>query len=140
MLCDFGLSKVLDDVPSGLTTSNIAAGTLRWTAPEVLNGKKPTTPADIYSFGWLALEVMTGRIPFFKYGSDIVAMQAKMRKEKILPTDYPGLDRKDPLWPLLRKCMKWNPASRPTATKVLKELRVRRMPHTLRPADQPAFS
>lgn len=32
-LCDFGLSKVLQDCPSALTTSNLGVGTLRWCAP-----------------------------------------------------------------------------------------------------------
>ncbi|KAG8907351.1 hypothetical protein FRB99_004598 [Tulasnella sp. 403] len=126
MLSDFGLSKIIDDVPSGLTSSNMAGGTLRWMAPEVLlNGKKPDVLADIYSFGLLALEIMTGRIPFHKYGSDVTVTQAKIRKEKILPADYPELGEKDPIWPLLRKCTKRNPTSRPTASKVVKELRNR---------------
>ncbi|KAG8893202.1 hypothetical protein FRB99_002140, partial [Tulasnella sp. 403] len=58
MLCDFGLSKLLEDVPSGLTTTNGQKGTLRYMAPEQF-GEKPlyTTETDVYAFGCLAIGV-----------------------------------------------------------------------------------
>lgn len=45
-LCDFGLSRVLDDA----MTKNI--GTVAWIAPEVLSSKGDySEKADVYSFG-----------------------------------------------------------------------------------------
>lgn len=46
-MCDFGLSRVLDD-----TTMTKNIGTVAWIAPEVLNAKgEYTEKADVYSFG-----------------------------------------------------------------------------------------
>jgi serine/threonine protein kinase len=45
-LCDFGLSRVIDDS----MTKNI--GTVAWIAPEVLSSKGDySEKADVYSFG-----------------------------------------------------------------------------------------
>ena len=54
-LCDFGLSRILDDLPSGHTTS-VQMGTARYQAPELLSGDntqekwRPTTESDIFAF------------------------------------------------------------------------------------------
>ncbi|KAG8894520.1 hypothetical protein FRB99_001201 [Tulasnella sp. 403] len=52
MLCDFGLSTLLQGSPSGFTTSGRQKGTTRWMAPEQF-GEKPlyTVETDVYAFG-----------------------------------------------------------------------------------------
>lgn len=58
MLCDFGLARVVDDQPTGLTTSKILLGTCRYGSPEVvLFSQKRTLEADIWSWGCLLFEV-----------------------------------------------------------------------------------
>jgi protein phosphatase 1L len=64
-LTDFGLSKLkLHD--SKYTTRMV--GTTPWMAPEVFgdetNAEKYTKSADIYSFGMMFFEVLTGEIPY----------------------------------------------------------------------------
>ncbi|KAF8328934.1 kinase-like domain-containing protein [Cantharellus anzutake] len=53
-LCDFGLSRILDGLPTGQTTSD-QGGTLRFLAPELLESSEedshPTTKSDVYAFG-----------------------------------------------------------------------------------------
>lgn len=39
-------------------------GTVAWTAPELLDGAKPSPASDVYSFGILAWEVMTQLLPY----------------------------------------------------------------------------
>ena len=55
LLCDFGLSRILDGLPSGFTTAQ-HVGTLRYVAPELLEGK-PTTESDVYAFGCTCIRV-----------------------------------------------------------------------------------
>ncbi|KAG8898723.1 hypothetical protein FRB99_007195, partial [Tulasnella sp. 403] len=119
MLCDFGLSKLLEDVPSGLTTESGQKGTTRWMAPEQL-GKHPvyTTESDAYAFGCLALEIMTEKPPFVTCTHDPGVLRAKIQGELIDPADYPELPEDDPLWPLLRKCWAGDPKQRPSMNEI----------------------
>ncbi|KAG8897953.1 hypothetical protein FRB99_007772, partial [Tulasnella sp. 403] len=99
MLCDFGASKLLEDVPSGLTTSNVVTGTLRWKAPE-LAYENPVT---------------------IKYTTDAAVLLAQIKGEVPTPVDYPELPAEDPLWPILQKCWSYDPESRPVMNEVYSE-------------------
>ena len=37
---------------------------MNWTAPEILRDEESTEAADVYSFGMILLEMITGEIPF----------------------------------------------------------------------------
>ena len=56
LLCDFGLSRILDGLPSGHTTSE-QAGTVRYLAPDLLEEWKPTTESDVYAFAYTCIRV-----------------------------------------------------------------------------------
>ncbi|CAG8559274.1 360_t:CDS:2, partial [Racocetra fulgida] len=45
-------------------------GVLPYLAPEVLQGEKFTQAADIYSFGIIMIEILTGQRPFDGYSFD----------------------------------------------------------------------
>jgi len=60
-VADFGLAKVLDDVPLSHTGSMV--GTLRYMAPEQLNGQAEAR-SDIYSLGLTLYELLAGRPAF----------------------------------------------------------------------------
>lgn len=59
VICDFGLAKIMDEVPSGLTTSKGNAGTPRYAGPEAFRGKQfaRTLASDVWAWGCLFLEV-----------------------------------------------------------------------------------
>lgn len=59
MLCDFGLAKVLDDCPSGLTTAADTKYTPRYAAPELFanEGALRTPASDVWAWGCLAFGV-----------------------------------------------------------------------------------
>jgi serine/threonine protein kinase len=62
VLCDFGVSRIVEEIvqATGVTTSGVAEGTLRWSAPEVISSDKPerfTAASDIWSFGCTGYEV-----------------------------------------------------------------------------------
>ncbi|KAG8898725.1 hypothetical protein FRB99_007197, partial [Tulasnella sp. 403] len=56
MLCDFGLSKFLGELPSKYATSSDQIGTMNHMAPELFEGANFTTRSDVYEFGCLTLD------------------------------------------------------------------------------------
>ena len=56
-LCDFGLSRALEDTSLWQTTTKQAPGTLRWQSPELLSSEtaRVTIQSDIYAFGMTCL-------------------------------------------------------------------------------------
>ena len=59
VLCDFGLSRVKEDVNSRSIQIDIedVRGSLNWMAPERLQKRPLRKPCDIYSFGMTIYEV-----------------------------------------------------------------------------------
>jgi hypothetical protein len=62
-LTDFGIAQRID-ATTGLTSTGIVVGTLDYTAPERLRGGSSTPESDIYSFGCMLYETVTGAVPF----------------------------------------------------------------------------
>lgn len=56
-LCDFGIARLVDDKPSGFTTSLGVKGTLRYFAKELLveSNARTTVESDVWAFGSLIL-------------------------------------------------------------------------------------
>ena len=77
-ICDFGLVRC----------SNIGAGTPSYMAPELLLGQAFNRKVDVYAFGVLLGEVMTGEVPFLGYDyADL--------KRKVPRGERPSLPRYD---------------------------------------------
>lgn len=68
MLCDFGLSKALDDTPSGLTTTKVNF-TIRYASPELLLHTTQSISNDTWAWGCFLLEV-SARTSFVVTRSD----------------------------------------------------------------------
>jgi len=122
---DFGLAKLFDDDLSGaalnrraqnLSLSVTNMGTCTHMAPEqFLNAGKVDLRADIYSFGVMLFQMVSGNLPFI--GEDWKAL------EELHSTELPPLlESTDPqLAQLIRVCMAKNPEDRPSNFKRVRE-------------------
>ena len=98
-LTDFGSVNLVRQ----LRTEN--PGSPAYAAPEASNPRLQSPKMDIYSFGALVLEMLTGRLP--------------------APDDRPGLLRRvhhEQLLRLIRRCLSDNPEDRPSASDIIVEL------------------
>ena len=68
-LTDFGTARLLQN--DGLTQSGMLVGTIAYLSPEACSGEKLDARTDIWAFGALLFEMLTGRAPF--QGSNIAA-------------------------------------------------------------------
>jgi len=60
-LCDFGLSRI---VYKHKRKNVQRVGTPHWMAPEILRGDSNDEASDVYSFGMVLWELVTGEIPY----------------------------------------------------------------------------
>lgn len=63
-IMDFGLARKIDPLATESGDVLQTQGTIAYLAPEILNGKHPSTFSDIYAVGVLMYEMMHGERPF----------------------------------------------------------------------------
>ena len=110
---DFGLAKALDPHPTGdpsqsptltaaATQMGVIMGTAAYMSPEQARGSAADHRADIWSFGVVLFEVLTGmRLFTGATVSDTLASVLKTDPDwTVLPADTPGILRR-----LLRRCL-----------------------------------
>ncbi|TDL24594.1 kinase-like protein [Rickenella mellea] len=128
-LGDFGLARFRDSLEStlGATTGN-TLGTLRWQAPELLNigeSVRQSEQCDIYSFGCVCLELMTGRPPFSETRNDAAVMMAiakgQIPQRPLENALERGLD--DTLWAWMQQCWNFDPALRPKVVQLVEHFK-----------------
>ena len=110
---DFGLAKALDPNPEGdpsqsptltaaATQMGVIMGTAAYMSPEQARGKPVDKRADIWSFGCVLYEMLTGQRAF--HGEDVSLTLASVMKSdlnvKTLPPDVPATVRT-----VLRRCL-----------------------------------
>ncbi|HEX5216717.1 MAG TPA: protein kinase [Vicinamibacterales bacterium] len=112
---DFGLAKAIEPLssdPEGMAASTITSpaltvrgvilGTAAYMSPEQAAGKPVDKRTDIWAFGVVLFEMLSGRRPF--EGDDIAHVLAAVLKTEpdwaMLPTDTPASIRR-----LLRRCL-----------------------------------
>ncbi|HET8755302.1 MAG TPA: serine/threonine-protein kinase [Solirubrobacteraceae bacterium] len=77
-LGDFGLAR--DPDAQALTVPGQVIGTLDYMAPEHLDAEGVGTPADIYALTCMAVETLTGEVPYPR-GTDAAVMYAHVTEE-----------------------------------------------------------
>ena len=117
---DFGLAKALDPNPTGdpsqsptltaaATQMGVIMGTAAYMSPEQARGKPVDKRADIWSFGVVLYEMLTGHRAF--QGEDVSLTLASVMKSDVnvatLPADLPANVRT-----VLRRCLEKDPTQR----------------------------
>ncbi len=114
---DFGLAKALGDSPAAdasnsptlslaATQAGLILGTAAYMSPEQARGKGADRRSDIFSFGVVFLETLTGKRAFEgEMLSDVLA--AVMRDQPVIPPDLPPNIAR-----LLRRCLEKDPKRR----------------------------
>src|SRR5437763_2540861 len=75
-IIDFGIAKLKDSIVAPSTMAGATAGTVAYMAPEQLGGRPTSAATDIFAFGAIAYEIITGRKPFNpETGFELLEMQ-----------------------------------------------------------------
>ncbi|EXX71949.1 Tpk1p [Rhizophagus irregularis DAOM 197198w] len=107
-ITDIGLCKPDD------TNNNNVYGVLPYIAPEILQGQNYTNAADIYSYGIIMYEVISGLPPFYDVCHD------ENLAIKICNGHRPRFSIKVPqlIVQLIKRCLDSNPSNRPTIKEI----------------------
>ena len=128
-LLDFGLAKQSEPIQtretiagSSLTEHGTIAGTLHYMAPEQVEGREADARTDIFAFGVVLHEMLTGKRAF-DGGSPASVISAILRDtppklQTLMPAVPPALDR------VVRRCLEKDPDDRwQSARDILFELK-----------------
>ena len=112
-LLDFGLAKkdrrsAVDETTRtiAMTQAGTIVGTLQYMSPEQVEGKETDARSDIFSFGAVLYEMLTGK-KAFDGASPASVLAAVMKDHPQAPPELMG-----PLEPVLRRCLAKDPDER----------------------------
>jgi serine/threonine-protein kinase len=90
-LTDFGLAQSPAGTPIDLEDGGgVVFGTVRYMAPEVVAGGRPTAASDLYSLGVVAYRCLAGRSPFAGVDTRTIAAAHLHQPVPPLPADVPA--------------------------------------------------
>ena len=105
---DFGLAKLRGSLK--LTKASSTVGTLGYMAPEQIQGNEADARADLFSFGVVLYEMLTGRLPF--RGEHEAALMYSILNEEPQPLSTPGGEAVPELEHIIGKALEKNPDER----------------------------
>ncbi|AVL95162.1 putative serine/threonine protein kinase receptor [Moumouvirus australiensis] len=113
-VADFGFARIKAD-----NTTMTRCGTPCWTAPEIIRGEKYDEKADVFSFGIVMWEVLTGKEPFAGHNFMKVSLDILEGARPQIPSDCPVDFKK-----LIKKCWHSSASKRPSMEEVIHELQI----------------
>jgi serine/threonine protein kinase len=123
VLTDFGIAGILEtgsEVITRLTRPGERLGDAAYRSPEQLLGDPITPAADIYGWGLVAFEVLTGQRPFVGPTPEVVGALRLRQPPRSLTAVDPEADPR--LADLINRCLAREPRHRPTAATVVRKL------------------
>ncbi|KAG2144217.1 kinase-like domain-containing protein [Suillus clintonianus] len=135
-LIDFGLSTVIQPLlgQSHLATTSARPGAIRYAAPELVvpdgvHNLVSLEKTDIYSFGCVMLQVLSGRLPWSEVTTGILDLRIAVMilggRGPQRPDGHPAITDLD--WHFIQTCLRFEPELRPSANEVV-EFVVHRFP------------
>uniref|UniRef100_A0A669BAB3 Mitogen-activated protein kinase kinase kinase n=1 Tax=Oreochromis niloticus TaxID=8128 RepID=A0A669BAB3_ORENI len=113
-ISDFGTSKELNDK----STKMSFAGTVAWMAPEVIRNEPVSEKVDIWSFGVVLWEMLTGEVPYKDVDSSAIIWGVGNNSLQLpVPDSCPESFKL-----LLRQCWNCKPRNRPSFRQILLHL------------------
>ena len=110
VITDFGLARSTLNPESMATLSNEAIGTPAYMAPEQLDGREITFASDIYAFGIVIYEMVTGLLPFAGQSTLAAALQ---RLQSPPPSPRLHVPDLDDVWESsILRCLEPQPSDR----------------------------
>ncbi len=122
-LLDFGLAKLVEshapvtfegleeaETAARLTVSGIVVGTVRYMSPEQIRGTQVDHRSDIFAFGALLFEMLTGQMAF-RRPSAIESFSATLAEDPLSRLQDPSPIPEE-LEPILKRCLDKNPDDR----------------------------
>ncbi|CAE6441514.1 unnamed protein product [Rhizoctonia solani] len=120
-ISDFGNATLKEYSLRFVDTDNQPTFSLRWAAPELLEGETGiTTQADIYALGMTILEAITGTVPYDGVREIALFLKIARKVYPNRPESHITLQHEhgNLLWALLLHCWTYEPLLRPTAAQV----------------------
>ena len=122
-ISDFGLCAIAPDVYFGPTAPDVG-GTFGYMAPELFSeGAKPSKEVDIYTFGILVYEVVTGARAFEPRRAEELLPPIPMSIRPHRPEDPVAIGFGQGTWEFAEKCWNGNREKRPTAREALEHFK-----------------
>ena len=118
-IMDFGIARSLRAV--GMTAEGMIIGTPEYMAPEQVEGLEADQRTDIYAFGAILFEMVTGRVPF--EGDSPLSVAYKHKNEIPIPPRKLNAEIPEPCSKLILRCLEKEKSNRyQTAEEVLSDL------------------
>eukprot|EP01114_Cavostelium_apophysatum_P001233 TRINITY_DN11049_c0_g1_i5.p1 TRINITY_DN11049_c0_g1~~TRINITY_DN11049_c0_g1_i5.p1 ORF type:complete len:755 (+),score=95.77 TRINITY_DN11049_c0_g1_i5:40-2304(+) len=115
-ICDFGMSRTKND-SSTYARTKTSLGPLKWMAPESILHNKYSTASDVFSYGVVLFEILSGKQPWREVGNAEAAHRVLEGKRLQRPPNSNEF-----LATIMEKCWDVNPDLRPSFAQIVSAL------------------